>query len=117
MALNTVICLYGGCAAMKRGADFVQQFSRNMRADLLGKNIRVTNIEPGIVDTEFSIVRYKGDKEKARKVYENANALQPEDMAEIAFWLTTMPERVNINNIEVMPTSQAWGPLKVHREQ
>ena len=95
---------------------FTQQFTRNLRADLFGKNVRVSNLEPGMVDTEFSIVRYKGDEEKARKVYENANALQAEDMAEIVFWLTSLPERVNINSIEVMPTSQTWGPLLINRE-
>ncbi len=95
---------------------FTQQFTRNLRADLFGKNVRVSNLEPGMVDTEFSVVRYKGDEVKARKVYENANALQAEDMAEIVFWLTSLPERVNINSIEVMPTSQTWGPLLINRE-
>lgn len=101
--------VYGGTKA------FVQQFTRNLRTDLFGKNIRVTNIEPGIVDTEFSIVRYNGDVEQAKKVYENANSLQAEDIAEIGYWLTTMPEHVNINSIEVMPVSQTWGPLRIHR--
>lgn len=95
---------------------FVQQFSRNLRTDLLGHNVRVTNIEPGIVETDFSVVRFKGDKEKAGKVYENANPLLPEDMAEIVAWVTSLPERVNINSIEVMPVTQAWGPLSIHRE-
>lgn len=96
---------------------FVQQFSRNLRTDLHGKNVRVSNLEPGIVDTEFSIVRYKGDEEKAAQIYENANALQADDMAEIVYWLTSMPERVNINSVEVMPTSQTWGPLLIHRDK
>jgi len=95
---------------------FTRQFSLNLRADLVDKNIRVSNLEPGIVDTEFSVVRYRGDKEKASQVYKNANALQAEDMAEIVYWLTTLPERVNINSIEVMPTSQAFGPFVIHRE-
>ena len=94
---------------------FVQQFSRNLRADLLGTNIKVTNIEPGMAETEFSLVRFKGDSKKAEKVYENADLLQPEDVAEIIYWVINTPERVNINTLEVMATCQAWGPLQVHR--
>lgn len=96
---------------------FVQQFSRNLRADLLGKNIRVTNIEPGIAETEFSIVRFHGDEEQAKKVYRNTKALSAEDIAEIVWWLANVPEHVNINQLEVMPTLQAWGPLSVFREE
>jgi NADP-dependent 3-hydroxy acid dehydrogenase YdfG len=96
---------------------FVQQFSRNLRTDLLGHRVRVTNIEPGIVETDFSVVRFKGDEEKAGKVYENADPLLPEDMAEIVAWVTSLPERVNINSVEVMPVTQAWGPLSIHRKR
>ena len=96
---------------------FVQQFSRNLRADLLGKNIRVTNIEPGIAETEFSIVRFHGDEEKAKKVYQHTKALSSEDIADIIWWLANVPEHVNINQLEVMPTLQAWGPLAVIREE
>ncbi|MDO9547432.1 MAG: SDR family NAD(P)-dependent oxidoreductase, partial [Candidatus Marinimicrobia bacterium] len=96
---------------------FVQQFSRNLRADLLGKNIRVTNLEPGIAETEFSIVRYHGDEEKAQKVYQHTKALSAEDIADIIWWLANSPEHVNINQLEVMPTLQAWGPLAVFREE
>lgn len=95
---------------------FVQQFSRNLRSDLLGKNIRVTNIEPGIAETEFSIVRYHGDEEEAKKVYQNTKALSAEDIADIIWWLANSPEHVNINQLEVMPTLQAWGPLNIFRE-
>lgn len=94
---------------------FVQQFSRNLRADLLGTKVKMTNIEPGMAETEFSLVRFKGDKKKAEKVYENADLLQPEDVAEIIYWVINTPERVNINTLEVMATCQAWGPLQVHR--
>lgn len=94
---------------------FVQQFSRNLRADLLGTRIRVTNIEPGMAESEFSIVRFKGDEAKAAQVYEGADALTPEDIAEIIWWTVTLPERVNINSVEVMPTSQSWGPFAVSR--
>jgi len=96
---------------------FVKQFSLNLRADLLGKNIRVTNIEPGIAETEFSIVRFHGDEEKAKKVYQHTKALSAEDIADIIWWLANVPEHVNINQLEVMPTLQAWGPLAVFRKE
>jgi len=94
---------------------FVQQFSRNLRCDLLGKNIRVTNIEPGMAETGFSITRFHGDEGKAKKVYENTDPLRSEDIAETIFWCTTMPEHVNINTLEVMPTCQAWAGFAVDR--
>jgi 3-hydroxy acid dehydrogenase/malonic semialdehyde reductase len=95
---------------------FVQQFSRNLRSDLLGTQIRVTNIEPGMAETEFSIVRFKGDRKKAGKFYENTKPLSAEDIADIVWWLANLPEHVNINQLEVMPTCQAWSPLAVYRE-
>jgi len=96
---------------------FVAQFSRNLRADLLGTRIRVTNIEPGMAETEFSVVRFKGDASKAGGVYQNTEPLTGVDIAEIAFFVATLPGHVNINSLEVMPTCQAWGPLAVHREK
>lgn len=95
---------------------FVQQFSLNLRCDLLGKNIRVTNIEPGMANTRFSSVRFSGDKEKADKVYEGTAPLTAEDVAETIFWASSLPEHVNINTLEVMPTCQAWAPFSVNRE-
>lgn len=95
---------------------FVAQFSRNLRADLLGTRIRVTNIEPGLAETEFSIIRFKGDAEKANSLYENTRPLTGPDIAEIIFFVSTLPEHVNINSMEIMPTCQTWGPLAVHRE-
>jgi 3-hydroxy acid dehydrogenase/malonic semialdehyde reductase len=95
---------------------FVRQFSLNLRADLLGTKIRVTDIEPGLVGgTEFSAVRF-GDAQKAAKLYEGADALTPEDIAEAVHWVATLPARVNINAIEMMPVTQAFAPLAVHRE-
>lgn len=94
---------------------FVQQFSRNLRADLLGTAVRVTNIEPGMAETEFSKVRFKGDEEKAQRVYTGTEPLLAEDIADIVLWVTTVPVRVNINNLEVMSIHQTWGPLAVHR--
>jgi len=101
--------VYGGTKA------FVQQFSRNLRADLLGSKVRVTNLAPGMAESEFSKVRYKGDVEQAAKVYQGAEALRPEDIAETVFWIVNRPAHVNINAIEVMSVDQAWGPLAVHR--
>ena len=102
--------VYGGTKA------FVQQFSRNLRADLLGSKVRVTNLAPGMAESEFSAVRFKGDVESAAKVYQGTEALRPEDIAETVFWIINRPAHVNINAIEVMPVDQAWGPLAVHRE-
>ncbi len=95
---------------------FVKQFSNNLRADLLGSNIRVTNIEPGLAESEFSIIRLKGDKERAGKIYEGTQPLTPKNIAEIIYWVTSQPDHVNINSLEVMPTCQAWDSLKVHKE-
>ena len=93
---------------------FVQQFSRNLRCDLLGKNIRVTNIEPGMADTEFSQVRF-GDKQRADQVYQGTQPLRAQDVAETIYWVSSLPEHVNINTLEVMPTCQAWSPFAVDR--
>ena len=93
---------------------FVKQFSNNLRADLLGTSVRVTNIEPGLAETEFSLVRFKGDKEKAAQVYADTDPLVAENIAEIIVWICQQPAHVNINQLEVMPTCQAWGPLAVH---
>ncbi|AOU97338.1 NAD(P)-dependent oxidoreductase [Acidihalobacter yilgarnensis] len=95
---------------------FVQQFSRNLRADLLGTGIRVTNIEPGMAETEFSLVRFKGNAEQAESVYAGTRPLLAEDIAEAVHWVTELPAHVNINTLEIMPTDQAWGPFAVHRE-
>jgi 3-hydroxy acid dehydrogenase / malonic semialdehyde reductase len=95
---------------------FVHQFSLNLRADLLGTRLRVTDIQPGLVGgSEFSTIRFHGDAERAAKLYEGADALTPEDIAEAIYWVATLPPRVNINAIEMMPVTQAFGPLAVHR--
>lgn len=95
---------------------FVRQFSLNLRADLLGKRVRVSEIDPGLVGgTEFSNVRFGGDQARAAQLYEGADALGPEDIAETIFWVATLPPRVNVNIVELMPVTQAFGPLAVHR--
>ena len=95
---------------------FVQQFSLNLRTDLHGTAVRVTNIEPGLVGgTEFSNVRFKGDDDKAGKTYENTEALTPEDVTEAVWWVATLPKHVNINTLEMMPVCQSFAGLSVHR--
>ena len=102
--------VYGGSKA------FVQQFSLNLRADLVGKNIRVTDIEPGMVGgSEFSTVRFGGDEARAAAVYAGITPLSPEDIAETAAWLISLPRHMNINRIEMMPTCQATAAFAVKR--
>ena len=95
---------------------FVRQFSLNLRADLYGTPVRVTDIQPGLVGgTEFSNVRFHGDDAKAGAVYEGADALTPDDIADAVHWVATRPARVNVNMLQVMPVSQSFGPLRVHK--
>ncbi|WP_308720360.1 SDR family NAD(P)-dependent oxidoreductase [Komagataeibacter xylinus] len=94
---------------------FVRQFTRNLRCDLLGHNVRVTNIEPGLCGgSEFSTVRLR-DPAKAAAVYEGTHPLLPEDIAETLSWIIALPRHVNINEVEMMPTCQAAGGLAVAR--
>ena len=95
---------------------FVKQFSQNLRADLAGTAIRVSNVEPGLCGgTEFSNVRFKGDDERAAGVYAGVQAIGPEDIARIVLWLVQQPPHVNVNRIEVMPVAQSFAPLSVAR--
>ena len=103
--------VYGGTKA------FVKQFSRNLRADLIGTALRITNIEPGLAETEFNLVRFKGDRQKADKLYEGTENLTPEDIAETVYWTVSLPPHVNINRIEVMPVCQSWGTFAIDRKQ
>ncbi|MGZ3419858.1 MAG: SDR family oxidoreductase [Polyangiales bacterium] len=100
---------YGGTKA------FVKQFSLNLRADLFGKHIRVTDVEPGMVETEFSLVRFRGDQERAAKVYEGIEVLSPADIAETIHWCASQPAHVNVNRIELMPVMQSFSPFAVKR--
>jgi 3-hydroxy acid dehydrogenase/malonic semialdehyde reductase len=95
---------------------FVKQFALNLRADLLGSNVRVTNIEPGLAETEFSLVRFKGDAAKAAKPYEGIEPLSADDVAETVFWAATLPRRVNVNRLQVMPVMQSFGPFAFKRK-
>jgi 3-hydroxy acid dehydrogenase/malonic semialdehyde reductase len=94
---------------------FVRQFSLNLRADLLGTPVRVTDIEPGLAETEFSVVRFKGDTERAKNLYKGTAPLTPEDIADTVYWVANRPAHVNINTIEMMPVCQAFAPLSVVR--
>lgn len=96
---------------------FVRHFSLNLRADLLGTNIKVTNIEPGMAETEFSNVRFKGDDAKADAVYENVQAITADDIAETILWCINRPAHININTIEIMPVAQAFSPFAVSRSK
>ncbi|MBI0433786.1 SDR family NAD(P)-dependent oxidoreductase [Roseomonas sp. KE0001] len=95
---------------------FVHQFSLNLRADLFGTAVRVTDIQPGLVGgTEFSRVRFQGDEAKAASVYQGTEALTPEDIADAVHWVASRPARVNVNTLQVMPVCQSFGPLRVQR--
>jgi 3-hydroxy acid dehydrogenase/malonic semialdehyde reductase len=102
--------VYGGTKA------FVEQFSLNLRADLIGTPIRVTCVEPGLCSgTEFSNVRFKGDDDKASKVYSGVKALSADDVAEAIYWSANLPSHMNVNLVELMPVQQAFNAFNVHR--
>ncbi|HHB76185.1 MAG TPA: SDR family oxidoreductase [Desulfobulbus sp.] len=103
--------VYGGTKA------FVKQFSNNLLTDLVKTRIRVTNIEPGLAESEFSIVRFHGDIDKAKQVYQGTEPLTPADIADIVYWVTNVPQHVNINTVEVMPVCQSCGPFLIHRKE
>jgi NADP-dependent 3-hydroxy acid dehydrogenase YdfG len=95
---------------------FVKQFALNLRADLLGANVRVTNIEPGLAETEFSLIRFKGDAEKAKTPYQNIDAMTADEIAEQIFFCCSLPRHVNINRIQSMATMQAFSPFAFKRK-
>ncbi|APX92362.1 NAD(P)-dependent oxidoreductase [Halomonas sp. 1513] len=95
---------------------FVQQFSYNLRCDLKGSGVRVTDVAPGLAETEFMLVRSKGDQEASKALYDGANPLQAEDIAAQVFYVATLPEHININRLEIMPTSQSWSPFSIERQ-
>jgi 3-hydroxy acid dehydrogenase / malonic semialdehyde reductase len=101
---------YGGTKA------FVHQFSLDLRSDLHGTGVRVTCIEPGMADTEFSTVRFSGDRAKADAVYEGMQPLTADDVAESVYWTATLPAHVNVNTMEIMATAQSFAPFQVARE-
>ena len=107
---------YPGGNAYGASKAFVGQFSNNLRCDLHGTGVRVTNIEPGLAETEFSVVRFGGDKAKADAVYAGTEPLKAVDIAEIVHWVACRPAHVNINRVEVMPVGQSWSPFAIDRQ-
>ena len=96
---------------------FVKQFSLNLRADLLGTQVRVTNLEPGnVAGTEFSNVRYHGDDDKADKVYEGFKTMTGDDVGDILLWLIESPAHINVNRLEVMPVAQTYNGLTIAKD-
>ena len=102
--------VYGGTKA------FVHQFSLDLRSDVHGTGVRVTCVEPGMADTEFSTVRFSGDRSKADAVYAGMQPMTADDIAESIFWAATMPQHVNVNVIELMATAQSFAPFQVARD-
>jgi len=95
---------------------FVHQFSLDLRSDVHGTGVRVTCVEPGMADTEFSTVRFSGDKSKADAVYTGMRPMTADDIAESIYWAATMPQHVNVNVIELMATAQSFAPFQVARD-
>ncbi len=108
---------YPGGSVYAASKAFVKHFALAIRSDLQGKNVRVTDIEPGLTETEFSVVRFKGDEQKAGNVYAGTKAMNADDIAESIFWATSLPEHVNVNKIQLMATTQAIGAFDIYREQ
>lgn len=101
---------YGGSKA------FVSQFSLGLRSDLHGTGVRVTTIEPGMAETEFTLVRTHGDQAASEKLYTGANPMTADDIAESIFYVATLPPHLNINRLEIMPVSQSFAGFQVHRD-
>jgi len=102
--------VYGGTKA------FVRQFSLDLRCDLAGTGVRVTSVEPGMAETEFTIVRTGGDKEASDKLYAGMNPMTAGDLADLFWWLANLPPHLNINTVELMPVSQSFAGFTVARE-
>ena len=95
---------------------FVKHFSYNLRCDVVGSGVRVTSVEPGLCESEFTLVRTGGNQAAYDALYKGAEAIQPEDIAETLFWVATLPPHININDIELMPVSQTWAGFNIHRK-
>lgn len=107
---------YPGSHVYGASKAFVQQFSYNLRCDLQGTGVRVTDIAPGMAETEFTLVRTNGDQTASDNLYNSTTPLSAEDIAEQMFYLATLPDHININRLEVMPTRQAWAGFSVDRD-
>ena len=95
---------------------FVKHFSYNLRCDVVGSGVRVTSVEPGLCESEFTLVRTGGNQAAYDALYKGAEAIQPEDIAETLWWVATLPPHININDIELMPVSQTWAGFNIHRK-
>ena len=102
--------VYGGTKAC------VRQFSLNLRCDLVGTGVLVSDLEPGLCESEFSLVRFGGDQARYDATYAGADPVQPEDIAETVFWLMNQPPHININTLEIMPVSQSWAGFAIERK-
>jgi len=102
--------VYGGTKA------FVRQFALNLRSDLSGTGVRVTSIEPGMVETEFTLVRTGGDQAASDTLYAGVNPLTAQDIARTVVWVATQPPHVNVNALEIMPVNQSFAGFQVARE-
>jgi serine 3-dehydrogenase len=107
---------YKGGAVYAGTKAFVRQFSLDLRCDLAGTGVRVTSVEPGMAETEFTLVRTGGDRAASDKLYTGMNPLTAEDHAELFWWLANLPPHMNVNVIELMPVSQSWAGFTVNRE-
>ncbi|WP_286302772.1 SDR family NAD(P)-dependent oxidoreductase [Vibrio apostichopi] len=107
---------YPGSHVYGASKAFVKQFSYNLRCDLQGTGVRVTDLSPGIAETEFTLVRTKGNQLASDNLYQGTTPLSAEDIAEQMFHIATLPEHININRVEVMPTRQAWSPFAIDRD-
>jgi len=107
---------YKGGAVYAGTKAFVRQFSLDLRCDLAGTGVRVTSVEPGMAETEFTIVRTGGDKDASDKLYAGMEPMTAQDLAELFWWLANQPPHININTIELMPVTQSWAGFTVNRE-
>jgi len=107
---------YKGGAVYAGTKAFVRQFSLDLRCDLAGTGVRVTTIEPGMAETEFTLVRTGGDKEASDKLYAGMNPMTSEDLADLFWWLANLPPHLNINAVELMPVTQSWAGFSIVRE-
>jgi len=107
---------YRGGAVYAGTKAFVRQFSLDLRCDLAGTGVRVTSIEPGMAETEFTIVRTGGDKQASEKLYSGMNPMTADDLADLFWWLATLPPHLNINIVELMPVTQSWADFSIERE-
>ena len=107
---------YKGGAVYAGTKAFVRQFSLDLRSDLAGTGVRVTSVEPGMAETEFTVVRTGGDKEASDKLYSGMSPMTSEDLADLFWWLANLPAHLNINTVELMPVSQSFAGFTVARE-